>query len=98
MKPPSYKGSQTRSGTNSEDKSPGNHWGIILAGGDGRRVQQLMRRVTGTDLPKQYCAVIGRRTMLQHTLDRVATFIPRHRILTVITQDHLERASEHLRG
>lgn len=70
----------------------GHLWGIILAGGEGQRVRQLMRRVAGDDLPKQYCAVIGRRSMLQHTLDRVATLIPRHHILTVIVRDHLEQA------
>jgi len=67
-------------------------WGIVLAGGDGRRVRYLMRRLTGTDLPKQYCAVIGRRSMLQHTWDRVATAIPRDRIVTVITRHHLDQA------
>lgn len=70
----------------------GNLWGIVLAGGDGRRVRYLMRRLTGTDLPKQYCAVIGRRSMLQHTWDRVATVIPRDRIVTVITRHHLDQA------
>lgn len=79
-------------------KNLGNLWGIILAGGDGQRVRRLMRRVTGADRPKQYCAVVGRRSMLQHTLDRVATHIPRHRIVTVINQEHLDRAREQLCG
>lgn len=79
-------------------KSSGNPWGIVLAGGDGRRVRQLMRRVTGAEWPKQYCAVVGRRSMLQHTLDRVATCIPRQRIVTVITQGHVHRAREQLQG
>ncbi len=51
-----------------------------------------MRRLTGIDLPKQYCAVIGRRSMLQHTWDRLATLIPRHRIVTVVTRHHLDQA------
>jgi len=75
-----------------ERRGAGNVWGIILAGGDGRRVRSLMRRLTGIDLPKQYCAVIGRRSMLQHTWDRAATLIPRHRIVTVITRHHLDQA------
>ncbi len=49
-------------------KGPGRLWGMILAGGDGRRPEQLMRWLTGRDLPKQYCAVIGRRSMFQHTV------------------------------
>lgn len=75
----------------------GHLWGIILAGGEGQRVRQLMRRVTGDDLPKQYCAVIGRRSMLQHTLDRVETLIPRHHIVTVIIRDHVEQARKQVR-
>lgn len=74
----------------------GNLWGIVLAGGDGQRVRQLMHRVTGADRPKQYCAVVGRRSMFQHTLDRIATCIPRQRIVTVITQGHVDRAREQL--
>lgn len=78
--------------------TPGHPWAIILAGGEGRRLRGLVRRLMGADLPKQYCAVIGRRSMLQHTLDRVATLIPRDRILTVITRDHTELALKQLRA
>ena len=77
--------------------TPGHPWAIILAGGEGRRLRGLVRRLMGADLPKQYCAVIGRRSMLQHTLDRVATLIPRDRILTVITRGHTELALKQLR-
>jgi mannose-1-phosphate guanylyltransferase len=51
-----------------------------------------MRRLTGIDLPKQYCTVIGSRSMLQHTWDRVATLILRRHIVTVITRHHLDQA------
>jgi mannose-1-phosphate guanylyltransferase len=71
-------------------------WAIILAGGEGRRLRGLVRRLMGADLPKQYCALIGRRSMLQHTLDRVALLIPPDRILSVITRDHAMWARKHL--
>lgn len=83
-------------GTAREGQARGDLWGIILAGGDGQRLRSLMRRLTGMDLPKQYCAVIGRRSMLQHTLDRVALLIPRDRIVSVITREHAVRAREQL--
>jgi len=85
-------------GTEEHDQGPARLWGIVLAGGEGRRVRPLMRRLSGTDLPKQYCAVIGRRSMLQHTLDRVATSIDRDRILTVIIREHARWAREQLPG
>jgi len=81
-----------------ESEEPGTLWGIILAGGEGRRLQRLMRRLTGNDLPKQYCAVIGRRSMFQHTVDRAAMCIPADRIFTVIVRDHLEKARQQLEG
>lgn len=81
-----------------ESKEPGRLWGIILAGGEGRRLQRLMRWLTGNDLPKQYCAVIGRRSMFQHTVDRAAMCIPADRIFTVIARDHLEKARQQFEG
>jgi len=85
-------------GTEQEGRGSAHLWGVILAGGEGRRVRPLMRRLTGRDLPKQYCAVIGRRSMLQHTLDRVVTLIDRDRILTVILREHARWAREQLPG
>jgi mannose-1-phosphate guanylyltransferase len=34
-------------------------WGIILAGGDGRRLQPFIRAYLGSDRPKQYCTFFG---------------------------------------
>src|SRR3972149_4193218 len=85
-------------GTEEQGQSPSQIWGIVVAGGEGRRVRPLMRRLSGTDLPKQYCAVIGGRSMLQHTLDRVATSIDRDRILTVIIPDPTRGPRERLPG
>ena len=46
-------------------------WGIILAGGEGKRLQEFIRKRYGAERPKQYSAIIGKRSMLRHTLDRV---------------------------
>jgi len=63
--------------------------GVVLAAGEGRRLQPLVRRLRGDDLPKQYVRFIGRRSMLEHTFDRIEKLIPREHIFTVVSPDHL---------
>jgi mannose-1-phosphate guanylyltransferase len=72
-----------------ENHLNGSLWGLVLAAGDGRRLGDYVREIKGTALPKQYVNVIGRRSMLEHTFDRVQRLIPASRVLTVVSQDHL---------
>ncbi|HEY2990646.1 MAG TPA: sugar phosphate nucleotidyltransferase [Candidatus Binatia bacterium] len=62
---------------------------IILAGGDGKRLEPLVQRLRGDNLPKQYVNFLGRRSMLEHTFDRVEKLIVPECIMTVVTRDHL---------
>ena len=39
-------------------------WGVILAGGDGKRLLPLTRRITGDNRPKQFCAIMDGETLL----------------------------------
>src|SRR5437762_2377077 len=39
-------------------------WAVILAGGDGTRLQSMTRSITGDDRPKQFVPVIGGRTLI----------------------------------
>lgn len=71
-------------------------WGIILAGGNGRRLQAFIRSQLGTDRPKQYCTFIGTRSMLRQTIARAERIIPPERLLTVVTRPHLPYAREEL--
>jgi mannose-1-phosphate guanylyltransferase len=64
---------------------------IVLAGGDGKRLQPYIRQLLGTDLPKQYVNFIGTRSMLEHTYGRVQKMISAERIFSVVAQDHLWR-------
>ncbi len=64
-------------------------WGLVLAGGEGKRLQEFVHQLRGESLPKQYVNFVGTRSMLQHTLDRAERLIPRRKILTVVTEHHL---------
>jgi mannose-1-phosphate guanylyltransferase len=71
-------------------------WGVILAGGDGRRLQAFIRARFGCDRPKQYCTFLGTQSMLRQTIRRAEHLIPPERLLTVITRPHLPYAREEL--
>lgn len=64
-------------------------WGIILAGGDGRRLQPFIKARFGYNRPKQYCTFHGTQSMLRQTIDRAERLVRPTRLLTIITQDHL---------
>jgi len=63
-------------------------WGVVLAGGEGTRLKGLSQRICGDDRPKQYVPVLGERTLLRQTLDRVALAIPSARTAVVTVRSH----------
>lgn len=65
-----------------------NTWAVILAGGDGTRLQSMTRAITGDDRPKQFVPVIGGTTLLDQTRRRIALSIKRERTLIVVTRKH----------
>jgi mannose-1-phosphate guanylyltransferase len=69
-------------------------WAVVLAGGDGQRMEAFIRRWLGHPRPKQYCAFSGERTMLEHTLDRARAVVAPSRIVTVINSDHRRYVEE----
>lgn len=64
--------------------------GIVLAGGDGRRLQPFVNRFLREGPPKQYVNFIGTRSLLEHTLDRTEKLLPRHLTFTVVSRNHLD--------
>ena len=67
---------------------PGRLWSIVLAGGNGERISAFTHRWMGQPIAKQYCAFVGKRSMLQHTLDRADLLGRREHQLTVVSSSH----------
>ncbi len=63
-------------------------WGIILAGGEGKRLQEYIVSRYGVARPKQYSAIVGEKSMLRHTLDRVEKHIPPKQLQIVVARKH----------
>lgn len=72
--------------------STGKLWGIILAGGEGTRVRPFLQHLCGNRGIKQFCAVTGRRSMLEDTLAKVERLIPRQQIVIVVSASIDERS------
>lgn len=87
-------------GNNGTDM-PGYHarkgrWAVILAGGGGTRLQSLTRLVSGDDRPKQFCPLLGGRTLLSHTRQRIAREIREDRTLFVLLKEQERFYAEEL--
>jgi mannose-1-phosphate guanylyltransferase len=64
-------------------------WAIILAGGDGQRLQEVTRRISGDDRPKQFCPLLpGGATLLQQTRARIAQVVPASRTIFIFNREH----------
>src|SRR5580658_937555 len=75
--------------TGRHETSRGRRWGVVLAGGDGSRLQSLSRRIAGDERPKQFCDMLGSgSTLLQHTANRVGRSVSQDRIAYVVTRAH----------
>lgn len=62
---------------------------LALAGGEGKRLRPFVHLLRRDLLPKQYVNFIGRRSMLEHTLDRAERLAPAAHVFTIVNKDHL---------
>jgi len=75
-----------------------NRCAIILAGGDGTRLSEVTRRITGEATPKQFCPLIGSTSLVEQTRLRVSLAISEHRVLVVVTRTHERHYRDLLNG
>jgi mannose-1-phosphate guanylyltransferase len=67
---------------------PVHTWALVLAGGEGSRLQGLTRNVHGVVVPKQFCSLQGGPSLLQEALQRAATVASTQRVSTVVAAQH----------
>src|SRR5262245_29418365 len=68
----------------------GKTWGIVLAGGAGKRLRPLTMNRAGIPVPKQYCSLDSGPSLLRAALQRAFTVVPRRRTSVVVAEQHAE--------
>jgi mannose-1-phosphate guanylyltransferase len=63
-------------------------WAVILAGGDGTRLQSLTLKIAGDSRPKQFCSIIGVESLLAQTRACLESLFHVDRELFVVTRAH----------
>jgi mannose-1-phosphate guanylyltransferase len=63
-------------------------WAVVLAGGDGTRLQELTHKISGDSRPKQFCPFFGEKSLLDHTRERIAPLFHEDRTLFVLARAH----------
>jgi mannose-1-phosphate guanylyltransferase len=66
----------------------GRRWVIVLAAGDGRRLEALTRAPDGRPVPKQFCSFCSGRSLLGDALERGRRLAPPERIVVVVAEQH----------
>jgi mannose-1-phosphate guanylyltransferase len=65
-----------------------NAWAVILAGGEGTRLQCLTTRIEGDERPKQFCRILGEESLLTQTRHRIKPRFDPGKIITVVSKKH----------
>jgi mannose-1-phosphate guanylyltransferase len=72
----------------SRDARQSRRWGVLLAGGDGIRLKNLTRLISGDDRPKQFCRLFGDDSLLGRARKRAERSISPEQILVPLTWSH----------
>jgi mannose-1-phosphate guanylyltransferase len=74
------------------------HWAVLLAGGDGTRLQSLTLKIAGDSRPKQFCSILGGESLLTQTRARIEPLFHADRELFVVTRAHETYYRDELRN
>lgn len=66
----------------------GRPWVVVLAGGSGERLRTVTASPAGGSVPKQFCRLGGRDSMLGITLARARTLTTDDRIVVIVREEH----------
>lgn len=69
-------------------------YAVIMAGGVGSRLWPRSR----ISSPKQFLDLLGTRTMLQETVERIRPLIPLSRVMVVVSEEHAARVHSQVPG
>jgi mannose-1-phosphate guanylyltransferase len=69
-------------------------YAVIMAGGIGSRLWPRSRSAS----PKQFLDLLGSRTMLQETVDRIQPLIPLDRVVVVVGEEHAHTVGSQIDG
>ena len=75
----------------------GRRWAVLLAGGDGTRLQSLTLKIAGDSRPKQFCSIIGGESLIAQTRARIKPLFHTDQELFVVTRAHESYYREELR-
>jgi mannose-1-phosphate guanylyltransferase len=64
------------------------HWAVVLAGGDGTRLQGLTLKISGDSRPKQFCSIFGGKSLLSQTWQRLGPLFRSDHMMFVLTRAH----------
>jgi mannose-1-phosphate guanylyltransferase len=78
------------------ENAPSNRVALLMAGGDGTRLQELTREIAGIPIPKQYCRLLNNSSLLEATLARTRLFAPPDRINVIVNESHGDLAMAQL--
>lgn len=66
----------------------GHNWALVLAAGEGSRLQALTTTASGMVVPKQFCSLGDGSSLLHAALERACVVAPPERVCTVVAKHH----------
>jgi mannose-1-phosphate guanylyltransferase len=71
-------------------------WGIVLAAGQVTRLGSVTTTLHGQPMPRQFAAVLGERSLLQATVQRLGELVPARRTVAVVDAGQARLAEDQL--